>query len=313
VSDQSSSLIISASEDLGGGLRAWMQLDSRFLTDVGNSTLANNQGFATGNTGAGFAGGWGKFTIGRWDLHYNELASLGAHRAGSLQSVMSIGAIGQVNGSIIANGTRSSNVLMWDSAPMSGITARVAYSTAPFASEGSGATALTGDGSKGDALTGAVRYSAGPIGALLSYWTAKPEGAASSIAGEEQSLKAGGRFTFGDITVGLGYDKSKKRIGATGTAMVDRTGYLVPVTWTFGANQVHFNYYTIGDLSSGSNSGSTGFTLGYDMALSKRTFVGAYYSEHKNDRNSASRLFATGPIQAGEQQQQIYFGFAHSY
>ncbi len=73
VSDQSSRIIFSGTQDLGGGLRAWFQLDSRFQSDVGGSTQTNTGTttginlWAGGNTGVGLAGDWGKLTIGRWD------------------------------------------------------------------------------------------------------------------------------------------------------------------------------------------------------------------------------------------------------
>src|SRR5882762_6442183 len=41
VSDQSSRIIFSGTQDLGGGTRAWFQLDSRFQSDVGGSTQTN--------------------------------------------------------------------------------------------------------------------------------------------------------------------------------------------------------------------------------------------------------------------------------
>ena len=68
ISDQSSRLIFNVVEDLGGGLKAWGQVDSRFAPDVGGATWAG------GNTGMGLMGSWGKFTMGRWDVHYTEIA-----------------------------------------------------------------------------------------------------------------------------------------------------------------------------------------------------------------------------------------------
>ncbi|MFL6714070.1 MAG: porin, partial [Sulfurifustis sp.] len=97
LSDQSSRIIFSGSEDLGGGLKAWFQLDNRFSADqgtlvgAGGVVAANGTGFASGNTGVGLAGDWGKVTLGRWDLHYNELNVIEPYRAGALPNYNGMG------------------------------------------------------------------------------------------------------------------------------------------------------------------------------------------------------------------------------
>src|SRR6266581_8365974 len=137
--------------------------------------------------------------------------------AGSLQDLLGAGPMSQVNGSVIANGTRTPNVIMWDSANMGGITARVAYSTAfstnltgVSSDEGSG---KGGAGSSGGALTAAVRYSRGPLGLGASYWTATPETANSNPGGEQRSLRLWGGYTLPmGLKVGLGFDNSQRRV-----------------------------------------------------------------------------------------------------
>src|SRR5207247_6540645 len=42
VSDQSSRIIFSGTQDLGGGMRAWLKLDSRFQSEVGGSNQNAN-------------------------------------------------------------------------------------------------------------------------------------------------------------------------------------------------------------------------------------------------------------------------------
>src|SRR5260370_3083256 len=103
VSDQSSRIIFSGTQDLGGGLRAWFQLDSRFQSDVGGSTQTNTGTttginlWAGGNTGVGLAGDWGKLTIGRWDLHYLQLIPIELCYAASLQDLLCAATTAQVN------------------------------------------------------------------------------------------------------------------------------------------------------------------------------------------------------------------------
>jgi len=269
VSDQSSRIIFSGTQDLGGGTRAWFQLDSRFQSDVGGSTQTNTAAttginlWAGGNTGVGLAGDWGKLTIGRWDLHYLEFIPIEFGYAGSLQDLLGAGPMAQVNGSVIANGTRTPNVIMWDSANMGGVTARVAYSTAfttnltgVSSDEGSGKGA---NGSKGGALTAAVRYSRGPLGLGASYWTATPETGTPNPPGEQRSLRLWGGYTLPmGLKVGLGFDNSQRRVGASpandGDAMTKRNAFMVPASYVFGSHTAFLTLVKVGKLS-GPNAG----------------------------------------------------------
>jgi predicted porin len=339
VSDQSSRIIFSGTQDLGGGTRAWFQLDSRFQSDVGGSTQTNTGAttginlWAGGNTGVGVAGDWGKLTIGRWDLHYLEFIPIEFGYAGSLQDLLGAGPMAQVNGSVIANGTRTPNVIMWDSANMGGITARVAYSTA-FSTNLTGVSSDEGsgkgtNGSKGGALTAAVRYSRGPLGLGASYWTATPENANSNPAGEQRSLRLWGGYTFPmGLKVGLGFDNSQRRVGASpandGDAMTKRNAFMVPITYSFGNHTAGLTLVKVGKLS-GPNAGgptdstdATAYALGWEYALSKLATVGVFYAKIDNKANAAYNFFSLSAngataATAGESAAQLYAGFSYRF
>ncbi len=343
ISDQSSRIIFSGSQDLGGGTRAWFQLDSRFQSDVGSSTQTNSGTttginlWAGGNTGVGLAGDWGKLTIGRWDLHYLEFVPIELSRAGSLQDLLGAGPMAQVNGtntgtslaaSTIANGTRTPNVIMWDSANMGGFTARVAYSTA-FATNLSGVTSDEGSGkgaggSSGGALNAALRWSGGPLALGVSAWSATPEGAASSPAGQQKSVRVWGGYTLPmGLKVGLGFDGSQRR-QAAGEAMTKRNAFMVPVTYSFGSHAAYLTFAKIGKLS-GPNAGSptdstdaTAVVVGWDYALSKLTSVGVYYAKLDNKANANYNFFGTSTngatnAAAGESAMQLYAGISYRF
>ena len=334
VSDQSSRIIFSGTQDLGGGTRAWFQLDSRFQSDVGGSTQTNTGAttainlWAGGNTGVGLAGNWGKLTIGRWDLHYLEFIPIEFGYAGSLQDLLGAGPMSQVNGSVIANGTRTPNVIMWDSANMGGITARVAYSTA-FTTNLTGVTSDEGSGkggagSSGGALNAAVRYSGGPLGLGASYWTARPESAASSPAGQQRSLRLWGGYTLPmGLKVGLGFDGSQRR-QATAEAMTKRNAFMVPVSYNFGSHTAYLNLVKVGKLS-GPNAGgptdstdATAYGIGWEYALSKLATVGVFYVKIDNKANAAYNFFSLSAngattAAAGESAAQLYAGFSYRF
>ena len=64
VTDQASLLGVRGSENLGGGLRAFFQLETGFDPQGPGGT------FAARNSGIGLAGSWGSVLAGRWDSPY---------------------------------------------------------------------------------------------------------------------------------------------------------------------------------------------------------------------------------------------------
>jgi predicted porin len=326
--DQSSRLIFNVNEDLGGGLSAWGQMDFRFDHNNAN-TIA-----PSGNTAMGLASKtWGKFSIGRWDVHYNEIAggTNAGTRAGSLQSVSSFGVMSQVNGGTIANGTRTENLIMWDSPNWNGFTARLAYSTSPFGAEGVSNRAA-GDPGDGSAWTGALRYANGPWKAGLSYWHANTEGdnmapvatsfassagacaaatggmgAFTAIVGgggacavtpfhaDQRSTRVWGSYQFAmGLSVGLAYDRSSRHIGLNGgaTTTFRRGAWYIPINYAFGPHKIYFDYTRAGDTSNTvGNSSASQWSLGYDYAFSKRTSAGVYYTKVNNSTAGGYDMF----------------------
>ena len=314
-SDQSSRLIFNVNEDLGGGLSAWGQGDLRYDLHGANAIAPS------GNTGMGLASkSWGKFTLGRWDVHYQEVAggTNAGTRAGSLQSIVSFGLLSQVNGATIANGTRTQNIMMWDSPNWNGFTARLGYSTAPFGTEGTTNRAV-GDPGDGHAWTGAVRYANGPWKAGLSYWNAEAEGSGMVAgAGDQRSTRAWGSYQFAmGLSIGLAFDRSSNDLGA---ATSSRSAWYIPINYAFGPHKVYFDYSRANDASNtvGNSSGKQ-WSLGYDYAFSKRTSAGVYYTKVSNNTAGSYDMFAVGrngaalATAAGEDARMWYFGMAHNF
>ena len=313
-SDQSSRIIFNVNEDLGAGLSAWAQMDMRYGIDTGAIGM-------TGNTGLGLASkSWGKFTIGRWDVHYSEIdgGTNNVNRAGSLQTYLGNGLMSQVNGAVIANGTRTTNLMMWDSPNWNGFTARLGWSTAPFATEGVTNRAV-GDPGDGSAWTGAVRYGNGPWKAGLSYWSADAEGSSMVLgAGDQRSTRIWGSYQFGmGLSIGLAYDRSSIDLGA---ATSRRSAWMIPVNCEFGPHKVYFSYARAGDASNtATDTGANAWNIGYDYAFSKRTSAGVYYTKVNNKTGGAYDMFARAGGGAalltlpGEDARQIYIGMAHNF
>lgn len=322
ISDQSSRIIFAGTEDLGGGLKAWFQIDSRFANDIAGSTLAG------GNTGVGLMGNWGKLTIGRWDIHYNEGTAVSANRTGSLQSCGVCSLMSGVGGTggfaAIANTTRTPNLIMWDSPNWNGVTARLAYSTNKDGNEGSGVGSGVDDGG---AWNAAVRYANGPWMAGYSYFTHNAEGPTSvgSVAttigdNDQRGNRAYVSYDFPmGLRIGLIYDQSKLYAANAGSTSMDkRTAWMLPIRYTTGAHAVYLQYARAGQVGSVADTGASFTMLGYDYALSKRTNVGAYWTQMNNKSNGMMQLFGLGASGAsapgaGEDTRQIYIGMSHSF
>lgn len=319
VSDQSSRIIFNVNEDLGGGLKAWAQMDMRYANDLGGIGM-------TGNTGLGLMGGWGKFTIGRWDVHYGELGAIEGNRAGSLQTLLGPGIMSQVSSGpaaaglvTVANGTRTPNLLMWDSPNWNGFTARLAYSTSFAAGEGSGRSAAgTPNPGGGSAWTGTVRYNNGPWTAGVSYWNGNTEArpAAGASSNDQDGWKAWAGYTFAmGLKVGLGYDRSNiDRFGGDH----HRNAWLLPVSYSWGPHAVYAKYARAGKVSNVANSSANAWGLGYDYAFSKRTSAGVYYTKVNNSRGAFYDMFGLGAsggtaTAVGEDARQLYIGMAHNF
>lgn len=336
VSDQSSRVIFNVVEDLGGGLKAWGQVDARFSVDTGGQQNMNNGTYAVTNTAAGFAGGntgvgfmhanWGKFTIGRWDVHYDEFGAINRNRAGSLQSNLGLGFMNTARSGLTGTHSRTPNLIMWDSPNWNGFTARLGYSTfGGVANNGSNEGRGAADGSDGHVWTGAVRYNNGPWTAGLSHWSKDQEKEISTTMGDESATSAWLGYTFGmGLKVGLGYNRSAVDASAVaGVGKKGRGAWMLPVSYSFGPHAVYFQYARAGKTSSFANSGATAWGLGYDYAFSKRTSVGVFYTKIRNDSNAAYNLFqvsnatggAAGQMAAGvgADPRQFYIGMAHNF
>lgn len=335
VDDGGSAFSIGGSEDLGGGLKGAFLVTMPFQPDSGGFT-------STGNSWLGLEGGFGKIRVGRDSIHYIELLPIEFVRAGDLQSFVSMGIGLQVNGtsSYLIIPTRTSNLIEWQSPIFGGVTATVAYSTAATTNEGNGASAVVNNGSKGNGQHVAVRYvTANPLMGGVSYWKATLEQnvtvnppAIPNNDEKSQTAWVGYRFPFG-LKAGLAYNNGQVKPVQTGD-FTKRNAFIVPLTYSVGVHNFYVEYVKAGKtsgafengLATHDGTGAKQILLGWDMALSKRTFLGAYVTKLNNDANASYSLFSSGAIAAGagvstttalpapgESTTHLWIGIAHSF
>jgi predicted porin len=318
ITDNSSRVIISVSEDLGGGMAAIGQWDIRGAMDSGGANPGTTPAVSSisnsGNTWVGLrSSSWGSLTLGRHDLHYGKQPDDIAAKAGALMaasvSLMDFAAAGATP---IAGATRTPNVVRWDSPSWGGFTITAAYSTGTGALEAdlSGAT-------KGSAynLNPAFTASNWQIGASL--WNAKADGTGA----EQDGQVIYGYMRFGGWKIGAAYNMSSIT-NAAGADTSDRNAWTVPVGFTTGAHNFNFHYTKADDddIIPGDNSAKM-FAFAYVYDLSKRTSAGVTYAKLDNAVAAGYNFFtntgglgSTGStMTAGEDGQLIAFTVRHAF
>ena len=331
MSDGSSRIILSGTEDLGGGMAAVFQVDNRFNGNDGNSGgaySATPQGLlAGGNTFVGVKGGFGEVRFGNLDTHYGKGQDEFAARATSL-GASSTSLMDYIGANPIAVTSRTKNVIRYMTPVMSGFSAMVNYSTAPFQIEGGTAyqtstTLTTINPGKGQASHAEVNYKQGPISAGISIWDAKVENVTNAVAlaptakSGEESMKLYGSYDLGIAKIGAQYDDSKLKFGSA--ADQKRKASHIAVTAPVGPGAVLFQYSKAQGISGQSNTGATQVSIGYDYSLSKRTSVGVNYSKINNESAASYQFFTGTALQGspatskGTDTSMFYAGVRHAF
>lgn len=330
VADGSSRFIIGGTEDLGGGLKAIFQIDTRFKLD--EATAAAQAG---GNTFVGLSGGLGMIQLGKLDTHYCLGSDQHGARATALQasSCSILGFVGTATAPI-ANATRTNNVIRYTTPNFSGFQAQANYSTA-FAA-GAAQDGGVGDAGKGRAMALGLNYGNGPLKAGVSFWDAKSESRVAGVARSDQ--QAGTAFidwNFGVATVGLTFDQSEIDTTAAGigaaTTQLQRRAWSIPVTVPMGAGTFLFTYTKARDLKGSgyatpaalaaatTDTGASMFSVGYDYALSKRTSLGVSYAKINNKAGAGYALYTQAALNGtpanavGQDASQLYLGVRHAF
>lgn len=350
VTESSSRIDFSMTENLGGGLGAWVYASLRFSPDLGAISMS-------GNTAVGLSDAkWGKLTIGRWDVHYLEAdIPLGALHRGSNQALIGGGGLlGQIQAgpgggvATMGNGTRTPNLLMWNSPNWNGFSGLLAYAAsggaAPTAvagvvtaipgasalNEGSGRSAAgVGDPGNGRSWSGALRYSNGPWATGLSYWNSDAESDVVNGVNRKNGQRStrawlGYKFPMG-LNVGLSVDRSSLDTGINGGAGSNtrRTAWFIPANYKFGPHNLIVQYARAGKLSGSAVAAGTdgdykanAWMLGYEYALSKRTSINANYTRLNNNSLASYDFYAlSSPTNTavGEDARQIFLGMRHDF
>ena len=296
--DQSSLLGVRGTEDLGGGLKAFFQLETQFKPDQNDTT------FAARNSGVGLQGGWGSVLIGRWDMPMKAtmiaIDPFGDLTPGGYKTAMADRGNFDV---------RAQNVVQYWSPSWAGVALRLA------ATSNETRTATANPRMQGASLT----YTGGPVYLAAAYEEHKDGTSASTTAGltpgtpgyKEKGYGLGGTFNVAMFKFGLMYERFKKDLRS------DQKALLANVTWTIGNNQLIYQYGKAedGGTSSASEPSCNSNVGAWQYNFSKRTFTILQYTTIKNNATSTCNLANTAMpgMAAGQDPKAWAFGIRHVF
>jgi predicted porin len=262
-------------EDLGGGLKAFFQVEHRFDADTGAQSNASR--FWEGKSVVGLEGGFGRFSMGREENPAYTFAQTVADPWGT-DTVASNGTI--INGRI--GSTRYSNSLNYRFAA-AGFTA-----AAQIAEAEGNLPSATGAGLDDRPFSFGLGYGAGPL--VLGFGYENPADADDNWS----SFYAG--YNFGAFKLGGFYGAGKN------VSDQKHQAYLLSATAPLGAGEFRVSY---GQLKNKTLNviADKQLGLGYHHSLSKRTTVYANFVNEKRDGIDAS----------GREKNGYDFGVKHNF
>jgi predicted porin len=301
--DSGSRLGFRVNESLGGGLRAFVVMETGVNIDSGSemgqsgATNASTGTWASRDSYVGLGGGWGDVRFGRQSIWWSNgvIAQTGANYINSAADGLTTGGHGAVAGPV----ARQSNVMSYNTPTMGGFNASLSY--APSDAEGA---AFTGTGQERGSIWGVTgRYTSGALRAQVDWakranvsnatgdvdntgfkvgvgWAYAPGSQVSFIHERLENaniLAANGLVTAGLATAG---DDAKVKINLINWEhMLGQWQLMAQYAWSGKVTGLS------GPLGS-DNTRAKAYTLAAKYFLSKRTGVYASLNATRNEDNA---------------------------
>ena len=259
VKDESSFVGVRGTEDLGGGLKAFFQIESGAPADTGGGTWGSR------NSAVGLQGNFGSLLLGRWDTPM-KVTVLQVDPSGQLTIADPLSVISD-KGNFQR---RQDNSVQYWTPTWGGFNARVMYS----ANEGK-------TGSLSPSTAGLnMHYAAGPFFVGFAYEKHKDlRGALPTDGVDEKAATLAGSAKFGPFKIGLMGQKIKK------TGLKDIKVAMVTGQYDVGKHSIWAIYARAKDgaVSDATQPEGKHAGLGYYYNFSKRTTFVATYARIKNN------------------------------
>lgn len=311
IADELSRVIFQVTEDLGGGLQAVAQIDWRVVPDAGTDAIS-------GNNWVGFRSReWGALLVGRVDLHYHHSPSELTAKAGSLKAWnVSLLSFAGGGGTAIGLGTRTANLVRYESPNWGGLAFTASYSMnpAPPAEADLGSNVR-----KGNAWNFVPSYAAKDWQFAWSHWRSKPDALAAS---DQKADRLWGSYAWGGFKIGLAWDRARLTNGTTGITTSNRTAWSLPLRYATAAHTFYLEYTKArDDKATAAADGARMVALAYNYDLSKRTSLGLTYARITNQAGAFYNLFnsaaaqgsASAAVAPGEDPRIWSLGMRHSF
>jgi predicted porin len=245
-------------EDLGGGLNAYFQLEAGFGSDTG----AGSGGFTRDAYVGLRSTSLGQIKLGRFTsaLYYGTIDYIGVfnHDTGTT-SEDNIWALNDV---FYSNGIEYTSPKLFGGFEFIG-------------------TIFAGEKTLPDTYELAANYDAGDLHVGGGYSETKGLGV------DKSGYALAASYVFGPLFAGISYDNvDVKGIANWG----NRDSVTATAMYTMGNNEFHVSIGHAGEWDNVNDSAATQFTLGYNYNLSKRTKLYAFYFAVDNDKGAGGAI-----------------------
>ena len=301
VYDQGSRLGFRVNESLGGGMRAFVVLETGVNFDRGDNlgqtnavTNASSGFWASRSSYLGLGGDWGDVRFGRQDVWWSNgvIVQTGANYINGAVDTLTTGSFQ----SVAAPSTRTPNVVSYNTPTWGGFNASVYFAPNGSTDTSSEGNAYTGTGQKKASLYDlTARYTGGPFRAQLDWAVHKLQATDPTPQREDSGVKVGVGWAYAPGSqISAVFEKLNNKNAASlfGAGVEERKVDMWIINWEHMLGQVQLlaQYVQTGDVKGlNVDPGGTkakGYTLAAKYFLSKRT--GAYVSYNKitNDANA---------------------------
>ncbi len=299
VSDGVSRLGFRGTEDLGGDLSAFFQLETRIIADEPPAAASAEKLFGRTSHVGLRSKSMGTISLGNVNTPYKSASRRLDMFGDSPADTRNV--FGEYHTIDITN------AVMYASPAMGGLSVAVAKKFA----EGTG-SALPSNTSI------AAMYDVKPFYATIAHSKTnfgKEKGANDPLR-DSEGVQVGGGYTADAFAVSAVYERLTNTVIGTG---VDTTSRNVALNAKYNiskVNTVKLGYLTKGDTTAGGVTAADGarqMAVGFDHSLSKRTTVGLVYTKVTNDAASRTRVNGGTVPTYGDDPSIIHLGIGHSF